>query len=694
MGWTTWNLQAIKRPEYGAGWLNSANVRVQADAMHRLLQSHGYNYVNIDSGWAGGYDEYGRPTTDLKRFPEGIDGLAKYLHSKGQKIGIYWIPGVQKSVYDANPPILGTKYHVRDIVAEPHVAGNAFGDWHMKIDFKKPGAQEFIDSIAALWASWGIDYLKIDGVGPGSDATVDSRDDIKAYSEGFRKTGRNVWIEVSWRVDHQYAGWWKKYAQGRRVNDDGDALTTKMTNWNKMLIRYTEAPLWTEDAGPGKGWNDFDGLAMGNGDMAGLNDDERLSVVTFWAINCAPFYWGDDLTKIDALGLKLMTNDEVIAVNQAGRPAVRMAGGAHQVWRVDNADGTCTVALINLGDQPAKISADWGLLGIDGSQPVRDLWSRTDLGSFQGSFSATLNSHATRLVCIGRPKPADKLPPAAVSGVRAAAGQGAVRLTWNPSPGAARYIVWRSASAHSGYIPVSARVYSAGYTDRTVKAGTPYYYQVSAVAGAGTSVKSRPVNAVPQGANQSDVISIDFVGDAIAMDQDERAGAVPAINWNCAPCRYGEVDLSDGSGTATSALLKYDAGGTYSTPIKDLSGGNRMMKGYLETYGHDTTKITVSGLPKRFTDSGYDVYVYCDGGNSGSTRVGKFQIGSQTVEVTDKAGSFYAGSYAPPSSPNANYAKFENVTGDTFTMLATPVSSTDPDLRAPINGIQIVARKR
>ena len=694
MGWTTWNLQAVNRPEYGAAWMNSATVRVQADAMHRILQPHGYTYVNIDSGWCGGYDRYGRPITDLKKFPEGIDGLAKYLHARGQKIGIYWIPGVQKSVYDLNPQIYGTSYHIRDIVAEPHVAANAFGDWHMKIDFKKPGAQEFIDSIASLFASWGVDYLKIDGVGPGSDSDVDSRDDIKAYSLALRKTGRPVWLEVSWRLDHRYADFWQKYADGRRVNDDGDSLTGKITAWNKVRLRYIEAPLWSEDAGPGKGWNDFDSIAVGNGEMDGLTGDERLSVMTFWAINCAPLYNGDDLTKLDAFGLKLLTNDEVIAVDQAGRPAVQMVGGSRQVWRVDSGDGTYAVALINLGEKPARVTADWALLGVAGPQVVRDLWSRRDLGVYRGSFSASLGPHASRLIRIGRPRPAANRPPPAVSGVRAAAGAGSVRLGWDPSQGAARYVVWRSLSAHSGYAPLVSRVYGNSYTDRSAKDGIPYYYQVEAVSAAGSSARSRPVNAVPDRTGGSGVISIDFVGDAISMDQDEIAGVVPAINWNCAPCRYGAVDLSDAAGNVTGAVVTYDAGGTYSTPISDEPGGNRMMKGYLETYGHDTTKITVSGLPKRFTESGYDVYVYCDGGNTGATRVGKFRIGSQVVNVTDRAGSFYAGAYAPPSAPNANYAKFEGLKDAAFTMLATPVSSTDADLRAPINGIQIIAKER
>jgi hypothetical protein len=692
MGWTTWNLQDVHIPKYQGAWMNEQHVREQADLMHRLLQPHGYNYVNIDSGWCGGYDNYGRPIPDYKKFPSGIAGLAADFHKRGQKIGIYWIPGVQKSVYDLNPPIYGTHYHIRDIVATPHVAGNAFGDWHMKIDFTKPGAQEFIDSIASLWASWGIDYLKIDGVGPGSDSDVDSRPDIKAYSIAFQKTGRPVWLEVSWRLDHAEVGFWQRYANGRRVNDDVDSLTEKITGWGQVLKRFVEAPLWSEDAGPSKGWNDFDSIPVGNGAMDGLTDDERRSVMTLWAVECAPLYNGDDLSKLDDLGLKLLTNDEVIAVDQAGHPAVQMVGGSRQVWRADNGDGTVTVALFNLGGERATLSADWSFLGLSGSQPVRDLWSGTDLGDFQGKFDAPLDPHACRLIRIGHPNPAAARAPLAISGLRPSAGAGSVTLTWKASPGAKRYAVWRSVSPQSGYTLLSAGVRKPRYVDKAVTAETPYFYQVAPIDDSGSGARSQPVNAIPTEGPHSGVISVDFVGDTVSMDASETAGVIPAMNWNCAPCRYGRIALTDASGSATGASLFYDAGGTWAVAGPDRPGDYRMMKGYLETYGHDTTKVTVAGLPKWIAANGYDVYVYADGGNGEIVRAAKYGIGGQSYTITDAAHSDYGGAYsASPSA--ATYVKFSNVTGDSFTLAATPVSSTDPNLRAPINGIQIVARR-
>src|SRR3569833_1109322 len=110
IGWTTWNLEDVHRPEYTITWMNEASTKKQAALLHKTLQPYGYNYVNIDSGWCGGFDGYGRPITDLKRYPSGMDGMAKYVHHLGQKLGFYWMPGIQHSQWDSNPPIYGTKY--------------------------------------------------------------------------------------------------------------------------------------------------------------------------------------------------------------------------------------------------------------------------------------------------------------------------------------------------------------------------------------------------------------------------------------------------------------------------------------------------------------------------------------------------------------------------------------------------------
>ena len=154
LGWSSFSQQTLD-----PGFLTQANMIVQSDALVASgLQAHGYTYINLDSGWQGSFDANGRPTPDLRTFPD-IKAMVDHIHANGQKAGIYWIPGVEEPAVLANSPILGTQNHIQDILALPHRAGNAFGapgesPYHYKIDFSKPGAQEYIDSVVALFASW------------------------------------------------------------------------------------------------------------------------------------------------------------------------------------------------------------------------------------------------------------------------------------------------------------------------------------------------------------------------------------------------------------------------------------------------------------------------------------------------------------------------------------------------------------
>src|SRR5437762_160810 len=134
----------------------------------------------------------------------------------------------------------------------------------------------------------------------------------------------------------------------------------------------------------------MDAVDVGVGAMDGMTNDERQTVMTFWAAESAPLYSGDDLTKLDSFGLSLLTNTEVIAVDQAARPARPVSTStSQQVWAAHNPDGSVTVALFNLGSSTATVTAKWSDLGLSGSAAVRDLWSHTALGSFTGSFSAS-----------------------------------------------------------------------------------------------------------------------------------------------------------------------------------------------------------------------------------------------------------------------------------------------------------------
>ncbi|GCE22396.1 hypothetical protein KDK_61960 [Dictyobacter kobayashii] len=409
MGWSSWSLESTNYSGYNTIWLNAAHVKAQSDVMHQKLQSHGYQDINIDAGWwmdsnwKTEFDSYGRPSPDASRFPAGISDIATYVHNNGQKLGIYYNPGMDVQVYNQNYPIYGTSCHAQDIVVKPLTKTDGWlGNY--AIDYTNPCAQAYINSIANQFASWGVDFLKLDGVTPGSDQSVnssDNRPDVQAWSLALQQSGRAIWLELSWSLDHNYLSTWQQYANGWRIDTDVECYCSSLVTWNKSIkARFNDVVPWINSAGPGS-WNDLDSLDIGSGTMDGISQDERQTYMTLWAIESAPLYTGDDLTQVDSYGTSLLTNDEVIAVDQSGHAAHPVSQASNQqVWFANNTDGSYTVALFNLDSSSATVTANWSELGFSGSATVRDLWSHSELGSFNNNFSATLGAHASRLLRI------------------------------------------------------------------------------------------------------------------------------------------------------------------------------------------------------------------------------------------------------------------------------------------------------
>jgi hypothetical protein len=412
-GWTSWSLQTTSYPGVNPrgqfSWLNEANVLRQVDAMATKLKPYGYDYINIDAGWwftydwKQGFDANGRQTPNAERFPRGMKYVADYIHGKGLKAGIYLPVGLEKGAYDGGDfPIAGApECSTHDIVYADRRTTNGW-DSAYKIDFSKPCAQKYVDSQANMIADWGYDFLKFDGVGPGSGKSgpnYDNRADVAAWSSALIRTGRPILLEVSWSLEIDHVADWKRYANGWRIDTDVECYCGTLVTWNNSVKqRWADLPAWVQHAGPG-GWNDLDAINVGNGAMDGINNTERQSVATLWAISATPWYSGDDLTQLDSYGLSLLTNTEVLAVNEAGRPAKPVRTGVdQQVWWARNADGSYTVALFNLGSGTANVTANWSDFGFTGGGAVRDLWSRTDLGTYQGGFSASVPSHGSRLL--------------------------------------------------------------------------------------------------------------------------------------------------------------------------------------------------------------------------------------------------------------------------------------------------------
>jgi hypothetical protein len=394
MGWSSWS---SLREDFTA-----STIEAEATAMHDTLEKYGYEYVNIDAGWSDHVDAYGRDASSTSKFPDGIPAVAQYVHKLGLKLGIYLVPGIPAQALAANSPIAGTPYHVDDIL-DGSAPGNTAGQGAGKIDFSKPGAQQYVQSQADLLASWGVDYIKMDFVGPGGgNVAADNRADIAAWHEAIARTGRPMHLELSNSLSFADASFWAKYSNGWRIEGDIECYHScaNLTDWNQVVKRFTDVPQWVPYAGPGH-WNDLDSLEVGNGTKDGLTQDEKQTMVTLWSIESAPLLLGTDLTKLDPADLPLITNREVIAVDQAGRPAKPVSQATpQQVWFSRNPDGSYTVALFNLADTAAPVTADWSELGrpAGSTMEVRDLWQHANLGRVAGGYTATLAPHASMLL--------------------------------------------------------------------------------------------------------------------------------------------------------------------------------------------------------------------------------------------------------------------------------------------------------
>jgi hypothetical protein len=330
-----------------------------------------------------------------------MKALGDYIHGLGLKFGLYVTPGIAQNAVTRNTPIAGTPYHAADIADTSRTEKN-YNCKHMYfIDYSKPGAQEFVNSWANQFASWGVDYLKIDGVGSPDIP------DVIAWSNALRQTGRPINYALSNNLAIADAPTWRQYANSWRTQGDVECYCGPgpngsgypLTDWAHVSGRFNSAASWQQYAGPG-GWNDLDSLELGNGDRVGLTADQRRSHFTLWAMAASPLLLGTDLTQLDSVDMAMLTNDRLIAVDQDGVAARRIVNsGSNQVWSKREANGDYIVALFNTATSGSStVSVNWSQVGFTGSANVTDLWSGSNKGVISNSYSATLRPGETRLI--------------------------------------------------------------------------------------------------------------------------------------------------------------------------------------------------------------------------------------------------------------------------------------------------------
>jgi hypothetical protein len=566
MGWSSWSLESTNypgvNPTGGASWLTEAHVLQQADAEAKELKAYGYNYVNIDAGWSNGFDQYGRPIANPATFPDGIASIAKHVHAEGLKLGIYLAVGLAPAAYnDGKTPIYGAPGCTTADIVYPDLRLTNGWNSAYKIDYASPCAQDYIDSIANEFASWNVDYLKLDGVGPGSNqggTDYDNTPDVAAFSAALKATGRPIQFVLSWSLAHADASVWQQYSNGQRIDTDVECYCGTLVTWNNSVKqRFTDVVQWIPDAGPGH-WNNLDSLDVGDGQMDGITDTERQTTMTLWAIEAAPLLSGDDLTQLDSYGLSLLTNREVIAVDQAGVPARPVSQNTdQQVWYARNKNGSYTVALFNLGSSTATVTANWSDLGLSGPAQVRNLWTHTNTGTANGSVSASLPSHGSELLTITPEQSPAK--PSVPTGVHATASTGdTVSLAWNASVNAAGYTVSVDGKTNANVTGTSAEI--AGLSPSTTHTFTVTAKGKHAPSSAPSTAIS--VTTTPE--------SGATVYPAAASANILSGGAQIA---SCSGCPGGQkVGYLGGGGTLTYPDISAPVAGTYLMTLTYVDG--------------------------------------------------------------------------------------------------------------------------
>ena len=403
LGWSSWSF--VRRHP------TAQSIEAQAKALKDSgLAKEGFVYADVDDFWyhcpgsqGPDVDEYGRWVTDETAFPprgaeNGVQAVADYVHSLGLKFGLYVTPGISRQAVARNTAIEGTPYHAADIATTAGEANYNCGGM-VGIDYDKPGAQEFVDSWAGQFAGWGIDYLKIDGVG-----TPDIGD-VRAWSQALRQTGRPIHLELSNSLDIDNAAAWQQLSDGWRTGGDIECYCGQngssypLTSWSSITSRFDQVAAWAPYGGPA-GYNDYDSLEIGNGADDGLTPDERRTQMSLWSLAASPLMLGSDLTHLDPADLALLKNTDVLGVDQDGIDARRIANGADsQVFAKTEQNGDAVVGLFNTGTAPREVATTARALGLPSSRDyaLTDLWSHGTTES-AGRIAADVPPHGVALL--------------------------------------------------------------------------------------------------------------------------------------------------------------------------------------------------------------------------------------------------------------------------------------------------------
>ncbi|MFZ5942066.1 MAG: glycoside hydrolase family 27 protein [Bacteroidota bacterium] len=361
MGWNSWN-------KFGCN-VSEALIMEMADAMVESgMRDAGYTYIVIDDCWQTGRDSAGNIIPDPERFPNGMKYLADYVHSQGLKFGLYSCAG-------------------------------------SKTCQGRPGSRGYQFQDARQYAAWGVDYLKYDWC---YDEGQEAKSSYKTMSDALKECGRPIVFSIcEWGANKPWE-WGAGIGHLWRTTADIRDIYQGQINWGGLGVLDIidkQVDLWPY-AGPGH-WNDPDMLEVGN---PGLNHEENITHFSMWAMLAAPLMAGNDLRNMNKEVKEILTNKEVIALNQdpRGEQAIKFLDmGEKEIWVKLLADGELAVCFMNRTEEAWDLAYNWKGLNIyhkgavyfsKQAYAIRDLWKHRDMGTTDEILKTAIPAHGVLLV--------------------------------------------------------------------------------------------------------------------------------------------------------------------------------------------------------------------------------------------------------------------------------------------------------
>ncbi len=411
MGWNSWDC-------YGAS-VTEEEVKGNADYIQEHLKRFGWEYVVVDIQWyeptadSSRYhafaplemDEYSRLLPAVNRFPSAINGagfkpLGDYIHSLGLKFGIHIMRGIPRQAVHANTAILGSDQRARDI-AHP----NSICPWNTDmygIDPSQEGAQAYYNSLFELYAQWGVDFIKVDDIA--ASRLYDTHlKEIELIHNAINHCGRDIVLSLSpGPAPIEYAQSFKENANMWRMTDDF------WDQWDLLYNMFERCEVWEKHVAPGS-WPDCDMLPLGHLGLRSVDGpggdrwtrftkDEQKTMMTLWSIFKSPLMFGGELRDNDEWTLSLLTNEDVLNVNQhshSNRLLYRL--NDHVVWTAKGKQDETYVALFNISESEATLNVSLEQLGLFEPKQGKELWKQQDLGSID-EIETVLPPHGSSLI--------------------------------------------------------------------------------------------------------------------------------------------------------------------------------------------------------------------------------------------------------------------------------------------------------